>query len=107
EIVELIDTVDEEHAGLGKIIRSLQNAIPKLSRTYTPNDAAGQRPGFAGPFSQDRLAISVERRRRKHQWPFGIAAHRRHESIRHLDRQVEPAQLSRLLLGSDELFNVG
>src|ERR1019366_3169314 len=97
EIVEVVDTVDEEYAGLGVIIRRLQNAIPKLSRRDTPNDAAGHRPSFARPFSKNRLAVSVAYSRRKYQRPFGIAAHRRHESIRHLDRQVEPAQLSRLL----------
>ena len=77
------------------------------ARADAPHDAAGHRPGCARPFAHDRFAIAVERRGRKHQRPFGIAAHRRHEGIGHQDGEVEATQLARLLLGGDELLDVG
>ena len=84
EVVQRVDAIDEDHAGLGAVVGRAHDAVP-------------QRAGLHG-----LVDLAVERR-----GPSGVAFDRRHEGVGHQHREIEIAQPPGLALGLDEFLDVG
>ena len=83
KVVQTIDAVDEDHAGLGAVVGR-------------PHDAVPERPG-----AQGLQGFACEP-----QGPVGIFPNRLHEGVGDQDREVEPAQPRRVALGIDEGLDI-
>ena len=84
EVVHPVYAVDEDHAGFGIVIGGAHDPVPQI--------AGADRPVGAAPEDQR---------------PVGVGLSRLHEGVRHKHRQVEHPQPRGVLLGGDEILDVG
>ena len=84
EVVVLVDSVDEDHSGLGVIVGRPHQPLPEVARLGRAHDIAAE-----------------------HQVPRLALAHRSEERVADQDREVEVPEPPRLALSRDELLDVG
>jgi hypothetical protein len=104
QVVVAIDGVQEEHAGLGVVIRGLHDLVPQLTRGQLAIDpdgrAVGQCARVGAGFLVARAGFGTV-----HQFDLGVGDHRFHEGVGHAHADVEVLQVA-LVLGVDELLDV-
>ena len=84
EIVLFVDAVDEDHAGLGVLVRRAHDLVPQVARADGLVD----------------MAFEVE-------VPVRVGLHRGHERVADQHREIEIGEAALRLLGRDELLDVG
>ncbi len=108
EVVQAIDTIDEQDAGLGRFVYRIHQARPELPRAHSSEHPAGRVRTVARPVNALHLvAIVIALRHGETQRPLRVISDRLHEIVGHLNRQIEVRQNALLSLGADESLDIG
>ncbi|MNF47647.1 hypothetical protein D3C84_288540 [compost metagenome] len=119
-VVQLVDPVDEDEAGLGEVVGGDHDHVPQVPGLDAAVDLAGHQAVLARyvavvhrPVAPDHLGRVMEVQlvpflgvHRVEQRPFGVVLHRVHEGIADQQAEVELAQAAVLALGADELAHI-
>ena len=89
QVVQLVDAIDEDHARLSHFVGGADDLVPQITRLDGPED------------SGDTVPV------RELQVPVVAPANRVHEVVGDQDGQVEHAKTGSVLLGGDEVLDVG
>ena len=102
QIVLGIDAIQKQNARLGCRVSALHDAVPDIAGTHTAVDPQPVR-ALMCTLSPEIVA----RLGRMHQLELRVVVHGLHECIGHTHRHIEIIQLTTLLLGGNEIKNIG
>ncbi len=100
EVVVAVDRVDEQHARLGVVVGRAHDRVPQVARLQAPVDPQA----VAAAERARRLQVGC-RLGAVHEVEVAVGLDRLHEGVGHADREVEVAQVARVL-GVDEGLDV-
>ncbi len=102
QVVFCVDAIQIQHARLGRVVGALHDRIPHLAGTHRAvhPQAIGPQVGAVG--LQVFIGFAFV-----HQFKPGVILPRLHESIGYADRYVEVVELTPLLLGRNEVGDIG